>query len=321
MTQQIHIRVPDGRSRTRLEDYLFDYFPNLSRMYLRDVVRDGLCEVNGRHENVGFRIRGGDFIEIEVDVSRETSMRPEDVDLDIIFEDSHMIVVNKPVEMLVHPTHREKSGTLLNALAFHLNYSNAERENAEIVPGSSGDEVLAFRVPPSAFVRPGLVHRLDKRTSGLMVVAKSTRVHRALARQFQKKLVKKTYLALVEGIVAADSRSIDEAIGRYADEKRWDVKHDGKSALSNLRVVERYHDATLVELEPVTGRTNQLRIHCASIGHPIVGDVPRGGRPFGRLCLHAWRVSFRHPITNEPLEFERRIDFYPEATKKASRVT
>jgi 23S rRNA pseudouridine1911/1915/1917 synthase len=121
VTKNIEIRIPDGTPRTRLEDFLFGYFPNLSRMYLRETVRDARCQVNGRHENVGFRVRAGDFVEIELDPARETAMRPQDIRLDIIFEDAHLLVVNKPAGMLVHPTHREKTGTLLNALAFYLN--------------------------------------------------------------------------------------------------------------------------------------------------------------------------------------------------------
>ena len=294
-------------------------------MYLREIVRDGKCEVNGRHENVGYRVRGGDFIEIELDPSRQTAMRPENVVLDIVFEDEHIVVVNKPSGMLVHPTHRDKSGTLLNALAFHLNRRNAEPgENAEcgsrnaesvwplesLSPSTEGkNSNSAFRVPHSPLVRPGLVHRLDKQTSGLIVVAKSVRSHRLLARQFHRKVVEKKYVALVDGSVRDQEGIIEGTIGRFADEKRWDIKHDGKHSETRYRVLRRHADTTLLELEPVTGRTNQLRIHCASIGHPIVGDVSRGGREFQRLCLHAQRLAFRHPATNEGVEFERQIDF------------
>jgi 23S rRNA pseudouridine1911/1915/1917 synthase len=121
VSERIEIQIPDGVPRTRLEDYLFSHFPGLSRMYLRGIVRDGKCEVNGRLENVGFRVRGGDYIEAYLDITRENSMRPEDVPLDIVYEDEHLVVVNKPAGMLVHPTNRDKNGTLLNALVFHLN--------------------------------------------------------------------------------------------------------------------------------------------------------------------------------------------------------
>ena len=259
-------------------------------MYLRRIVRDEKCEVNGRSENVGFRLRGGDFLEVELDVTRENSMRPENVSLDIVYEDDHLLVVNKPAGMLVHPTNRDKNGTLLNALVFHLNAG----------PVANSD---------SPFIRPGLVHRLDKETSGLIVIAKSVRVHRALARLFQRKYVEKKYLALVDGVVADDDGTISASIGRIADEKRWDLKENGKHSETRFRVLKRHAETTLLELEPVTGRTNQLRIHCASIGHPIVGDVSRGGREFARLCLHAWKLSFRHPIFKSEHLFEKPLDF------------
>ena len=332
--QRVEIIVERSKRRIRLEDFLFEQFPGLSRMYLRRVVKDEQCEVNGRLENVGYRLRDGDFLEVELDLTRENSMRPEDVPLEIVYEDEHLVVVNKPAGMLVHPTNRDKNGTLLNALVFHLNstigdggirnVSNAERgtRNAEFDaerPHRTNDDAggiaedtntnSALRVPPSAFIRPGLVHRLDKLTSGLIVIAKSVRAHRSLARQFQKKYVEKKYLALVDGIVEKDGGTIDAAIGRYADQKRWGVKHDGKHSTTRFRVIERRTDTTLLELEPITGRTNQLRIHCASIGHPIVGDKSRGGRSYERLCLHAWQLAFRHPIGGDEHRFERSVDF------------
>jgi 23S rRNA pseudouridine1911/1915/1917 synthase len=313
VNQRLELQIPQGTPKTRLEDFLFDQFPNLSRMYLRGVVRDEKCEVNGRLENVGYRLRGGDFLEVELDLNRENSMRPEDVPLNIVYEDEHLIVVNKPAGMLVHPTNRDKNGTLLNALVFHL---NAERgvPNAELMNGavSEYDPVGAFRTSQSAFIRPGLVHRLDKQTSGLIVIAKSVRTHRSLARQFQRKSVEKKYLALVDGVVEDDSGTVTASIGRFADEKRWDVKAGGKNAETRFVVIERYADTTLLELEPVTGRTNQLRIHCASIGHPIVGDVSRGGREFERLCLHAWKLRFTHPATALRVDLESLVSFASE---------
>ena len=207
-------------------------------------------------------------------------MRPENIALEIVFEDDEIIVVNKPSGMLVHPSHRENSGTLLNGLAYYLN--------------KKSDRVI----------RPGLPHRLDKDTSGLIVVTKTARAHRIISGHFMKKRVQKLYLALVEGIVADDSGTIEAPIGRFADLKLWGVHVDGKHSESRFKVRERFSDATLLELEPVTGRTNQLRIHCQLIGHPIVGDIQRGGREFRRLCLHAFKLSFPHPATREIMVFE-----------------
>ena len=313
--QRVEIIVERSMSKIRLEDFLFEQFPGLSRMYLRRVVKDEQCEVNGRLENVGYRLRGGDFLEVELDLTRENSMRPEDVPLEIVYEDKHLIVVNKPAGMLVHPTNRDKNGTLLNALVFHLNARSVPPASAGGRISSAGNvDFISGAAPPAHasgtdFIRPGLVHRLDKQTSGLIVIAKSVRTHRSLARQFQKKYVEKKYLALVDGLVEMDEGTIDAAIGRFADQKRWDVKSDGKQAETRFRVLDRRADSTLLELEPVTGRTNQLRIHCASIGHPIVGDKSRGGRSYARLCLHAWQLAFRHPIGGVEHRFERSVDF------------
>ena len=283
-------QVESGLGRIRLDDYLFERFGSLSRMYLRELVRSNQVQVNGHFPNIGTKLRADDFIEIEVDMSRGTSMQPEDIPIDIIFEDEHIIVVNKPVGMLVHPTHRDKNGTLLNALTYHLNKQSVPKE-----------------LKHGATKRPGLVHRLDKETSGLMVVAKTLPTHRRLARDFMKKRVGKSYVAKVEGLLRKDTGLIELPIGRYADKKLWDVKQDGKVAVSRYEVIDRFDDSSLVELEPITGRTNQLRIHCASIGHPIVGDVQRGGRVYRRLCLHARRLEFSHPASHTPLEFETTI--------------
>jgi 23S rRNA pseudouridine1911/1915/1917 synthase len=284
---RLSFQVSPEDNRSRLDEFLFSKLTTLSKMYLRELVKTGSCEVNGTVENVGYRLRPNDFIEVAADVSRGTSMQPENIPLDIVFEDVHLAIINKPAGMLVHPTNRDKNGTLLNALAYHF---NQEKTNGR-------------------FVRPGLIHRLDKETSGLIVVAKTPRAHTMLCRSFMKKFVEKQYVARVEGIIEQDEGVIESSIGRYAELKYWDVKPDGKHAVTRFKVRERLADSTVVELEPVTGRTNQLRIHCASIGHPIVGDVRRGGREFKRLCLHAFRLAFAHPQDHRPMEFESPKNF------------
>jgi len=284
--QRLEIMVESGLGRVRLDDYLFARFGSLSRMYLRDLVRTNQVQVNGDYPNIGTKLRANDFIEIAVDMSRGTSMQPEDIPLSIIYEDSYIVVVDKPTGMLVHPTHRDKNGTLLNALTFYLNKAN-------IINGEH----------QKPRIRPGLVHRLDRETSGLMVIAKSVDVHRRLGRELIKKRVEKRYVALVDGLIKDDDGTIELPIGRYAEKKLWDIKEDGKVSVTRYRVIDRFTNTTLVELEPVTGRTNQLRIHCASVGHPIVGDVQRGGAPYSRLCLHACKLGFLHPQSNSRVEF------------------
>lgn len=202
---------------------------------------------------------------------------PEPIALDILFEDDHLLVVNKPAGMLVHPSVRERSGTLMNGLLHHA------------------PDAEAIRLP----------HRLDRHTSGLMVVTKTARAVHSIALQFLHRTVEKRYLALVAGIVEQDEQIVDAPIGRdRLARPQWGVREEGRAAQSRLEVLRREADRTLLALTPITGRTNQLRIHCLHIGHPIIGDTIYGGPPAPRLCLHAERLGFSHPATHERLRFE-----------------
>lgn len=272
--------------KKRLDEFLFDKLRKISKKYLRELIKTGKCEVNGEWKNRGYPVKINDFIELELEISERKITEPEQIPLEIVFDDSEFLVVNKPAGMLVHPTVRVRSGTLLNALAFHLNPENG-KEN---------------------FVRAGLVHRLDKQTSGLILIAKNPRSHRILCDHFKRKLIEKRYFALVQGVIEEDSGTIDAPVGRYKEEKFWNIKTDGKRAITNFWVKERFADKTFLELEPVTGRTNQLRIHLAHIGHPILGDEKYGGREFPRLCLHAYKLVFWHPNGGRRLEFETKIE-------------
>jgi 23S rRNA pseudouridine1911/1915/1917 synthase len=307
MSERIEIVVGNEGHKKRLDEYLFDRFGGLSKMYLRRVVKEEKCEVNGRPENVGHRLRENDFVEIDLDLTRETAMQPQEMELDIVFEDPDLIVVNKAAGMLVHPTNRDKSGTLLNGLSFYLNKSISElgfrmADRAAFNENIHEDPKSQIPISESDIVRPGLIHRLDKQTSGLIVIAKNQHSHRKMTEYFRKKLVSKRYLALVDGVAMEDEDMISASIGRFGELKHWDVMVDGKESETRFWVRRRDADKTLLELEPVTGRTNQLRIHCAHIGHPIVGDVGRGGSEHDRLCLHAWKIAFRHPSTKEQIE-------------------
>jgi len=228
-------------------------------MYLRGRVYQGLCAVDGVVvENWGRKLRAGQVVAIDVDLEAATSRRAEEIALDVLFEDGDIVVVNKPAGMLVHPTMHVKTGTVANALAWHLKGAR-------------------FWFP----------HRLDKETSGVLVVAKTEASLRVLTRAWTGGRVSKEYVALVEGVVAIHSLEVDAPIGRDALFKpAWGVRADGKPALSRVSVLERLDARTLVKLEPVTGRTNQLRIHCAHVGHPVVGDriYGLGGE---RMYLHA----------------------------------
>lgn len=282
---KLEFQVTKEDYKKRLDEFLFGKLHKISKKYLRELIKTEKCEVNGEWKNRGYILKINDFIELELEISERKITEPEKIPLEIVFEDAEFLVVNKPAGMLVHPTVRVRNGTLLNALAFYLNSKNGEKD----------------------FLRAGLVHRLDKQTSGLMVIAKNARSHRILSSHFKRKLVEKKYFALVENIVEKDEDAINAPIGRFEEERIWNIKPDGKPAESRFWVKERFADSTLLELEPVTGRTNQLRIHLAHIGHPIFGDVKYGGREFRRLCLHAYKLSFWHPNGGEQLIFETNL--------------
>jgi 23S rRNA pseudouridine1911/1915/1917 synthase len=271
-----------GKVEQRLGRFLVARLPQLSRMYIKKRFVQQRCWVNGIVRDAAYYLKLGDLVELEGDVGARTAMSPESLPLQILYEDEHLIVLVKPSGMLVHPTLVEKSGTLANALVGHW----------------------------TGAIRPGFVHRLDQATSGVMVVAKSRLALRNLAIQFQRRQVEKCYQALVTGELTKVAMEIDAAIGRQEGESpAWHVRVDGKPAQTLLKRVSVVDDDTRVEMIPVTGRTNQLRIHCAHIGHPIVGDDRYGGRPAARLHLHAWRLAFDNPETGQRLEFEAPCPF------------
>jgi 23S rRNA pseudouridine1911/1915/1917 synthase len=294
MPAKLKFQIEENIKQNRLDKFLFEQITSVSKIFLRNLIDAGNCRINGKTQPRGYHLKKNDTVEIVVDLEAETAMKPEPLPLEIIFEDEWIIIVNKPAEMLVHPSSKQKSGTLLNALSYYLN-----QEKNEFQPRES-----KIRNLKSKIIRPVLVHRLDRRTSGLMVIAKTPAASSRLSNHFQRKLIEKRYLAIVQGIVSENSETIDAPVGRFAEEKNWNVKQDGKSAVTNFWVLEKFPDKTLLELEPVTGRTNQLRIHCAHIGHPIIGDDRYNGREFPRLCLHAAKLCFRHPHFNNFVEFE-----------------
>jgi 23S rRNA pseudouridine1911/1915/1917 synthase len=333
MSKQLQFQITEEDARQRLDVFLAARIGELSRIRIANLLAADACSVNQQPRRGGYHLVSGDFVEFTFDEdAAPTAMTPENITLEVLHEDEHIIVVVKPTGILVHPTRNTKSGTLVNALAYHLNNLPLERQAATGEVSASAnfwqadppDHQEAVKNPPSAIgnlqsqrvVRPGLVHRLDRATSGVMVVAKTQKALSTLTKHFHKRIVKKLYLAVVEGQVQEDSGSIIAPIGQdesLRPQRR--IMEDGKYAETKFRVVERRDGATLLELEPVTGRTNQLRIHCAYINHPIVGDEMYGsesahwmpsaelqtvesGRQtsdFPRLCLHAARLEFHHP--------------------------
>ncbi|HYE15718.1 MAG TPA: RluA family pseudouridine synthase [Pyrinomonadaceae bacterium] len=282
MTQELQFRVDEGEAGARLDEFLAARLLALSRMRIAGLLASGACTVNGSAASAGRKLSAGDRVALSAPAgAAPNSMTPEPLPLEVVHEDEHLIVVVKPSGVLVHPTLGVKTGTLANALAYRLN------SGAGATP-----------------VRPGIVHRLDRETSGLLVVAKTQAALSRLSQHFRRRLVEKRYLAVVGGSVGAEEQVINAPVGREEGARPpWRVLESGKQAETRLRVLERGRGRALVELEPVTGRTNQLRIHCAHAGHAIVGDRWYGGEPHARLCLHAARLAFHHPATNEWAEF------------------
>jgi 23S rRNA pseudouridine1911/1915/1917 synthase len=293
-TETKRFRVEESSAGRRLDEFLAERLRGLSRMHIAGLLARGACRVGGAAAHAGRRLAAGDFVEVESEGAVPNSMTPEPLPLAVVHEDEQMVVVVKPSGVLVHPTLGVKRGTLANALAYHLNRGLIDESGRVENHAPSG----------AAFVRPGIVHRLDRDTSGLLVVAKTQAALSRLTQHFQRRLVEKHYVAVVGGLLTRDELHIDAPVGRDEGARPpWGVLESGKPAETLLRVAARARRRTLVELEPLTGRTNQLRIHCAHVGHPVVGDVLYAGEPHARLCLHAARLAFRHPATNEWVQF------------------
>ncbi|WP_249317295.1 RluA family pseudouridine synthase [Gehongia tenuis] len=272
----------------RLDVYLTERVDGLSRSYLKRLLEDGQALLNGRTAKAGAKLKTGDAVELSVPEAVELSLEPEDIPLDIVYEDEDLAVINKPCGMVVHPAAGNLTGTLVNALLHHMDH----------LSGING------------VIRPGIVHRLDKETSGLLVVAKNDRAHRFLAEQLKGHTLGRTYLAVVYGNFREDGGTVNEPIGRHpVHRKRMAVVEGGKQAVTHYRVLERYQTAALIECRLETGRTHQIRVHMAKLGHPVVGDELYGpakgslGIAEGQ-ALHAWRIRFVHPRTDETMELE-----------------
>src|SRR5262245_24046803 len=281
-----------GADKPRLDEFIATRLPKISLTRIRRLIAEGDVLLNDERSLKGVRLRQGDRVSVKIFAAEKSSATPEPIPLEILFEDEHIIVVNKPTGLLAHPSNTEKSGTLTNALAYH------------------------FWETAGGPIRPGIVHRLDRNTSGVMVIAKTARAHRTLSKHFRERWVKKFYVALVSGRVERDSGEINAPIG--SDPKVWphwrvlQESEGGKPAQTVYRVKRRFKAHTLIELEPLTGRTHQLRIHCNLIGHPIVGDPIyastldpiAASRKLKHHLLHAARLVFRHPATGKEINLE-----------------
>lgn len=277
----------------------------LSRSHVQKLVKQGLLIVNSQIEKASYKVKNGDLIKLTI--PEEASLIiPENIPLEVIWEDKNVIVINKPPYMIVYPATGHKSGTLLNALSQHL-----------------GSGKLASTGIP---LRPGVVHRLDKDTSGLIVFAKDNPAYLNLVKQFTEREVEKHYLALLYGNLKKDSGEINTVIGRsISDRKKMSTRtKKGKEAVTQFEVIERFKFATLAKIKIITGRTHQIRVHFASLGNPVLGDKTYGKKTvvkfgqrtisFNRQMLHAYSLKFKHPATGQPIELTAPM---PEDMKKA----
>jgi 23S rRNA pseudouridine1911/1915/1917 synthase len=284
MPESKHLRIVAAEAGLRLDKYVSEHVPDISRSQAQRFIDEGYVKVNSQPEKASYRIIAGDIVEIEIVRERPSHLTPEDISVPVIYEDEDVLVVDKPPGLTVHPAPGHKGGTLVNAILSHL----------PLLAGENG--------------RPGIVHRLDKDTSGLMVIAKNTVALAKLSEQFKSHRITKIYLTLVQGHLTPEEGIIEAFIGRdTGDRKKMaiSVESFGREARTRYKVLRYPGDYTFLEVKPETGRTHQIRVHLAAIGHPVVGDATYGfkHRLLARQFLHAHRLGFFHPRTGEYMEF------------------
>ncbi len=313
MKNHFEIRIPAGQTKERLDVYVTNHTENATRNKVQEAIKNGEVLVNGKIVKPSYVILPNDLIEINLSRPDPPEVKAEAIPLEIVYEDDYLLVVNKPAGMVTHPAYKNYSGTLVNALLHHSEQlsqlHSAEDEEFDIV-------------------RPGIVHRLDKDTSGLLVVAKDETTHAKLAKQFAAKTSEREYNAIVWGTFKQKSGTIDAPLGRSkSDRKKVAVIADGKNAVTEYEVIEQFEYLALVKLHLRTGRTHQIRVHCSHIHHPVFGDETYGGREIvaggiegkkkaevknllemmPRQALHAKKLGFVHPVTKKMVRFESEL--------------
>ncbi len=301
MAETVEFTVPETAANKRIDVFLVGKAVP-SRSFGRKLIDSDLVTVNGSTVKSSFRLSSGDRVRVVIPEPEPIEAQPEDIALDVLYEDEYLIVINKPRGMVVHPAAGNKSGTLVNALLAHCS-------NLSGIGGKT---------------RPGIVHRLDKDTTGVMMAAKNDLAHLSLARQIKEKSAQRTYLAIVHGNLSDDSGTVVGSIGRHPHQrKKMAVLVDGrgKSATTHFTVLERYGNFSLVKAQLETGRTHQIRVHMSHIGHPVAGDdvygPKRSGLPLQGQALHSSSLAFRHPVTGEeitctaspPEDFRKALDY------------
>ena len=283
-------------SGKRLDAYITSIDSEITRTAAQRLIEQGNILVNGEKKKTAYKVSNGDIITIEKEEPKEIELKAQNIPIDIVYEDDDIIVVNKPKGMVVHPANGNPDGTLVNAIMAICKDS---------LSGIGGE------------IRPGIVHRLDKDTSGLLIVAKNDKAHVNMSEQIKNHEVKKTYIALVRGVVKENEATIDMPIGRStSDRKKMAVIKTGRNAVTHIKVLKRYNKYTLLQVNIETGRTHQIRVHLSYIGYPIIGDCTysNGKNEFGIVgqCLHAKCLEFKHPITGAEMKLEAPLPKYFE---------
>lgn len=282
-------------SEGRLDSFVAKRITDYSRSYLSQLINDGLITVNGNKSKASYKVGCGDIIEVTIPEPINTDAKPEEIPLNIVYEDSDLLIINKPQGMVVHPACGHHEGTLVNALLSHC-----------------GEDLSDI----NGVIRPGIVHRIDKDTSGLMVVCKNNETHLKLADMLSRHEIKRQYRTVVYGVVGPDKGTINAPIGRSStDRRKMTVTEEGKPSVTHFEVVKRYRNVTDLKVDLETGRTHQIRAHMTYIGHPVVGDPLYASKKpkYGMIgqVLHSQTISFVHPRTGEEIYFTSELpDYY-----------
>lgn len=296
--QRESFEVEAEQEGERLDKFLSIIYPDFSRAFFQKLIKNNQVAVNDKVQKASYCVKIDDIITVEIPDAVETTIEPENIPLDILYEDDDLLVVNKPKGMVVHPSAGHYSGTLVNAIMYHCKDS---------LSGINGE------------IRPGIVHRIDMDTTGSLIVCKNDEAHINIAQQIKEHSVNRIYVGIVCGNVKEDSGTVEGAIGRHPIERKKMAinEKNGKSAITHYKVLERFGNYTYMQFELETGRTHQIRVHMASIGHPLLGDAlySSGRSPFKHLqgqCLHAQTIGFVHPRTGKYMEYSAPLPEYFE---------
>lgn len=305
MEEQYTLVTEAESNGIRLDKYLSDSLPDaITRSFLQKLIKEEQVTVDGRLQKANYKLKPEQTIQVTIPPAEETAILPEDIPLNILYEDNDLLIVNKPKDMVVHPSAGHYTGTLVNAIMFHCK---------ESLSGINGD------------IRPGIVHRIDKDTTGSLIICKNDESHLKIADQIKEHSVKRIYRGIVSGTFQESAGTVEGNIGRHPiDRKKMAiVTKGGKPAITHYRVLEQFKNAAYMEFRLETGRTHQIRVHMASIGHPLLGDIVYGNakNPYklNGQTLHAMTIGFIHPTTGEYLEVSAPIPEYFDALIKKLR--